>query len=146
MGDALAPRVGDVELMGLLPGTATGLLFLVALAGCGQDSVCAERDAVAEDVADLSALQLTDQNSLNDLDELVSELRSDLGDLTDAAGDAYESQIDDLDSALSDLGASITGIDSSGSITDAATQLAASVGAVGTAAGDLISAVTSECD
>ncbi|MEO1061442.1 MAG: hypothetical protein AAFZ07_08485 [Actinomycetota bacterium] len=125
---------------------AVALMGLAALGGCGdddsaQDRYCEAGESLRSSIGALADLDLI-AGGTDGLDEVVSEIADDVGELRDAAGDATEDDVAALDSAvdglrgsLSELGGELTR-ENVGAVGDAASSVADAAQAVFATLGD----------
>jgi hypothetical protein len=122
------------------------LLAPLIVAGCGEaesPAVCADVDALKASVAAVTDVDL-DRNALATLQDRLTQVRSDLGEVKDSAADEYASEIDALDQAFASVGSSLDAAITSPSA-QAVSDVGTAVRALGASLSALVDAVESTC-
>ena len=117
--------------------TGAVVMATLVIAGCGSDEpveVCDEVQALEKSVATLTDVELN-ADTLPSVKEKLTQVRSDLDALVEAAGDEFETEIKNVKSSASVV---VTSYDAA-----VGTPSAASVTAVAAAFQDLVTSLTS---
>lgn len=131
----------------LLASASILLLSAALVVGCGGDSkpeYCDRVDELKDSVTALTDVTV-DAELLDTVDADLQAVRTNANEVRDAAREDFPEETQDLETAVINASESIEELPSSPSAGEIA-ALAIEVGAVGTAASDLIDATTSSCE
>lgn len=134
----------------LTAGTCGFVGAMLLMTGCGDDddagsAVCDAQAQLDEDIDQLQNLDLS-ATTVDDAEQILSNLGDDVQALRDEGSDELSPHLDAISSAFDDLGGTINDLESSASLSDAATAIQQSLGELGDATGDLQTAVTDDED
>lgn len=124
---------------------------MLLMTGCGDDdgdagsAVCDAQAQLDQDADELRALDLS-ATSVDDAEQILSNLGEDVQSLRDAGSDELSPHLDAIGAAVDDLGDTIGSLGSSASLTDAATAIQQSLGDLGDAAADLRTEIADDED
>lgn len=135
------------------PILAAGFLLMATItAGCAQDeppaqvepaAICSAVDSLKASVEDVTSVDL-DQGALADLQDNLTQVQSDLGQVKDDAKDEYATEIDAVEQAAASVGSSVEAATASPSA-QAITDVGTAVQALGASLRALDDAVESTC-
>lgn len=126
--------------------TAAVLMASLTVAGCGENespAVCSDVEALQASIADVTDLEL-DRGALATLRDHLTQMQSELRQLTEDARDEYASEIDAVDQAAASVSSSLEAATTSPSA-QAVADVGVAVRAMGTSVSALVSAVRSTC-